>query len=193
VNALNPFGNGSLIPAGILREPVESLKRADLVVITNADLIHENDLRALDNTIREKSGKEPIYTAYEIAEFRNALTGQLYSKGQITFRNILCVSSLGQNNGFAMFMKNNGFNILKHFHFRDHHWYQTSDLQKITAYSDKISPIITTTKDYVKLQKLFEEVNPKIAERFYIAEVRTKFLKGGRSWEEKLEAILASL
>ena len=32
VNALNPFGNGFLIPAGILREPISSLQRAELVI-----------------------------------------------------------------------------------------------------------------------------------------------------------------
>ena len=38
VDATNPFGNGKLLPAGILREPIAGLRRADCVVVTRADL-----------------------------------------------------------------------------------------------------------------------------------------------------------
>jgi tetraacyldisaccharide 4'-kinase len=37
VDAADPFGNGKLFPAGILREPVTALRRAHAVVITRAD------------------------------------------------------------------------------------------------------------------------------------------------------------
>src|SRR5690242_9640252 len=34
IDATNPFGNGRLLPAGILREPIKSLSRADCIVLT---------------------------------------------------------------------------------------------------------------------------------------------------------------
>ena len=34
IDATQPFGYGRLLPAGLLREPISSLKRADVVVIT---------------------------------------------------------------------------------------------------------------------------------------------------------------
>ncbi len=34
IDAGNPFGNGHLLPAGILREPLSALKRADIFVLT---------------------------------------------------------------------------------------------------------------------------------------------------------------
>ncbi len=37
IDARNPFGNGCLIPRGILREPVEALRRATHVVVTRCD------------------------------------------------------------------------------------------------------------------------------------------------------------
>ncbi|WP_095558761.1 tetraacyldisaccharide 4'-kinase [Candidatus Endomicrobiellum trichonymphae] len=36
INAANPFGNGMLMPAGILRERPAALKRAGFVIITNS-------------------------------------------------------------------------------------------------------------------------------------------------------------
>jgi tetraacyldisaccharide 4'-kinase len=36
IDAADPFGSGRLFPAGILREPLQELARADVVLITNA-------------------------------------------------------------------------------------------------------------------------------------------------------------
>ena len=45
IDAGNPFGNGYLLPAGILREPLSALKRADVIVLTKTDGM--GDLQAL--------------------------------------------------------------------------------------------------------------------------------------------------
>lgn len=37
LDAKNPFGNGKLLPAGTLREPIEHLERADALLFTRAD------------------------------------------------------------------------------------------------------------------------------------------------------------
>ncbi|HEX8637038.1 MAG TPA: tetraacyldisaccharide 4'-kinase, partial [Pyrinomonadaceae bacterium] len=37
VDATDPFGNHKVLPSGILREPLENLKRADLIVISRAN------------------------------------------------------------------------------------------------------------------------------------------------------------
>ena len=47
IDAACPFGNGTLIPSGILREPVSALKRAHLVVLTKADQADPKGLTAL--------------------------------------------------------------------------------------------------------------------------------------------------
>jgi len=50
VDARNPFGNGHLIPRGVLREPVAALRRATHVVVTRCDQAH--DIEDLASRIR---------------------------------------------------------------------------------------------------------------------------------------------
>ncbi len=52
IDATCPFGYGKMLPAGFLREPVESLKRADAVVITRCDQIAEAGLAELEENLR---------------------------------------------------------------------------------------------------------------------------------------------
>jgi tetraacyldisaccharide 4'-kinase len=53
LDAMNPFGDKKLLPAGILREPLANLKRAEAVVVTRANLIAENRLAGLKAQISE--------------------------------------------------------------------------------------------------------------------------------------------
>lgn len=48
VDSTNPFGNGNLLPRGILREPVRNLKRADIIFLTKC----RGDVSAVKEEIR---------------------------------------------------------------------------------------------------------------------------------------------
>ena len=53
IDATQPFGYGKMLPAGLLREPVTALKRADVVVITRCDQIGETELDELEKRLQE--------------------------------------------------------------------------------------------------------------------------------------------
>lgn len=46
-----------LLPAGWMREPLESLKRADLIVLTHAELVEPADIETLDAGLRSATGQ----------------------------------------------------------------------------------------------------------------------------------------
>ena len=57
IDATNPFGSGFLLPAGSLREPLWALRRADIFVITHADLTDDKRMEFLEarlNSYRKK-------------------------------------------------------------------------------------------------------------------------------------------
>ncbi|MCX8065709.1 MAG: tetraacyldisaccharide 4'-kinase [Candidatus Hydrogenedentes bacterium] len=56
INALNPWGNKRIFPAGILREPLTSLGRATEIYITHADYIRKDDLVKLIDELKSYCG-----------------------------------------------------------------------------------------------------------------------------------------
>lgn len=63
VDAANPFGNGKILPGGILREPLSNLKRADAVVITRANLIEAQQIADLKLQISEINPRCKIFVS----------------------------------------------------------------------------------------------------------------------------------
>ena len=63
VNSLNPFGNGMIIPAGILREKKSALKRAKLVALTNCNLVTEEKLNKVKQEIFNIKKEFPLETS----------------------------------------------------------------------------------------------------------------------------------
>ena len=57
IDATNPFGKGRLMPAGILREPLASLNRADIFVLTHVDLVTPEQLNALEQKLKRYNKK----------------------------------------------------------------------------------------------------------------------------------------
>ena len=51
-DALNPFGYARMLPRGLLREPVRSVRRAKFAIFSRAGVAHVDRLRDLEDTIR---------------------------------------------------------------------------------------------------------------------------------------------
>lgn len=63
VDATCPWGNGRMLPAGILREPVEGLGRADAVLLTRSDEVTEAEVLALRRMVERWVPSERIHLA----------------------------------------------------------------------------------------------------------------------------------
>ncbi|MCX8013592.1 MAG: tetraacyldisaccharide 4'-kinase, partial [Rectinema sp.] len=67
VNAANPWGNGHLIPRGVLREPLSALQRATHLLLTHCD--HAADLTGLFETLRAYCPHTPVRCAIHAPQF----------------------------------------------------------------------------------------------------------------------------
>lgn len=186
VNALNPFGNGALIPAGSLREMPEALKRADDVIITNSDSIDQAALERLDARIRDISGKRPSAVRYTVSAVRNLLTGETLKAPFFGQRPVTALSAIGENSGFRYMLERNGIPVLKHFTFKDHHWYGLDEIKLALAAG---TAVLTTEKDAVRIKPLLASPGATGDENLYVVCVKAEFTQGENNWSSYAERI----
>jgi tetraacyldisaccharide 4'-kinase len=154
VDATDPFGNGRLFPAGILREPVSALKRAHAVLITHAD--EARDLEGLKGAIRRHTAAR-IFTSRHIPL---DLTGSssLASLPLTTLRGVktLAFSGIARPSSFVALLKSLGADVVAELVYPDHYEYLKRDLDELggRAAAAGAALIVTTEKDLVKIGAL---------------------------------------
>jgi len=156
IDLSNPFGNQHLLPRGILREPLSSLKRADIFVLTKTNLNPDiQDIKDFLSSINPhalivESIHHPL-GFYELNK-KDELLGIEVLRGKTV--SLLC--GIGDPYSFENLMISLGINIGLSFVFPDHHPYSKKDLENIARESKKknIDIIVTTEKDAVRIPQL---------------------------------------
>ena len=188
VNAANPFGNGMLIPAGILREKPKALKRAGLVIITNSDMVSYEDLKRLEKTLFVLSGQISVITHYGGFEYKTADLAADFNLEILRKSDVYSLSAIGFPKGFENSIRKSGIEIKDSIVLRDHSVYNNNMLEKIMNQKGKNSCFIVTAKDAVK----FQNISLDIKERIAVLVVKLQFKTGKEQWERKLLKCLPS-
>ncbi len=158
-----PFGNGHLLPRGILREPVSALERGDAFVLTRADISNKNSkisefwrflkLKEQCHKIQEK----PVFLCNHKSVIRGIVKKGSRKLSDISlpgdsFHEITAFSGIANNDDFYKSLIELGFNVKLFFNFKDHYPYHSDDLEFISTKSLTmgIDTIATTEKDYVR-------------------------------------------
>jgi tetraacyldisaccharide 4'-kinase len=164
VDTTNPWGNGRLLPAGILREPVGNLKRADCIIVTRADDPAAADLQ--EQISQTTDG--PVFRAtaliHRITPFNSPETEA--GKAAIPKQPIAAFCGIGNPEAFFQQLRTEGFDLRHTEAFRDHHKYSQTDIDRLTerAAGAGSQALITTAKDAVKLRSLHFTLTPYVAE-----------------------------
>ena len=154
LDAGNPFGNGKLFPGGILREPLCALKRAHAVLITKMD--DEKAVEALKMTVQRYTNAR-IFTSrqapFDVMDYQTNETRPLST---LRGTKVIAFSGIAQPAQFTAMLTSLGADVVTAHDFPDHFTYRKSDLASIVqkAADEKISMIITTEKDAVRLKDL---------------------------------------
>jgi tetraacyldisaccharide 4'-kinase len=152
VDATNPWGNRKLLPAGILREPISQLTRADCVVITRAD--EPEVAQRLRVEIESIAGNIPIFTSrMRLARTRPLMNVQPDKTANYRDGAIAAFCGIGNPNSFFSLLRREKFNLVHHSAFRDHYKYTQADIDGIVADASRhgATALVTTAKDAVKL------------------------------------------
>ncbi|MCQ9208525.1 MAG: tetraacyldisaccharide 4'-kinase [Omnitrophica bacterium] len=197
-----PFGNGRLIPRGILREPLSSLSRADIFVLTKANLAGE-EIESIKRELRKYNSLAPIYEAIHAPCFlRSLISDKKFELSIIKDRRIALVSGIADSKSFAQIISSLGSEICLNFNFSDHYQYRREDLARIekASLAEQIKTIVTTEKDAAKLRPLLNAQRLKVEVLVLGIEVRIvkdeakffNFLKNSRDPEKPYSVLILS-
>jgi len=161
VNALNPFGNGKLLPRGILREPRSALKRATVIVLTHVNLLAAKELEKLRGEIRKINSSAVIAEAFlEPLFFYRARKRNRLSLFQLGNHRVATFSAVGSPRSFQLLLTHLGIKPVRNFEYSDHHTFSREELEEIrgVSQSGEVDEIITTEKDFYRSQRSITEV-----------------------------------
>lgn len=158
IDARNPFGNLHMLPRGILREPLSSLKRADIFVLTKAD-----SAGAAVNSILHRLNPDALIVQvvyspvsfYELGKDDVAI-----GPGVLKGKTVSLFCGIADPESFKNTVAGLGINIGLFFGFPDHYYYTKGDLESIIARSKEkgIDTIVTTEKDAARLCELGQNI-----------------------------------
>jgi tetraacyldisaccharide 4'-kinase len=155
----SPFAD-RLLPAGWLREPVESLKRATHVVITHAESVGAGEIRELEESLAKaaeravtavtRHGWSPVLRAHSPAGEREVGREALGGRG-------FAVCAIGQPGPFLSSARElSGGSLAGQVVLRDHDPFRPATVERIIQQAQGVRAawIVTTSKDWSKLRQV---------------------------------------
>jgi tetraacyldisaccharide 4'-kinase len=135
------FGNGHLLPAGPLREPLQRLESVDHIVINGEG---SESLSGL-----EAAGLEWVHMTLTGGLLRPLQGGQNWRLAQFAGCSVNAVAGIGNPQRFYDLLRQARIKVIEHS-FPDHHAFSIEDFKDM---ADDL-PILMTEKDAVKCRKL---------------------------------------
>ena len=185
MDATLPFGYDKIFPAGLLREPITSLKRAHAVVLTRCDQITASKLDQIEHKLQTIN--PGMIIARSVHAFVCAKTPDNididteYFNGKKTF----AFCGIGNPDAFFNTLKITGAELTGSKIYNDHHSYTQACLSDIytNARQAEADIILTTQKDWTKIRHL-TLAKKDIPLAYLLVEI--KFLAG----EDKLRSLI---
>ncbi len=158
INSTSPFGNGALIPAGNLREPIDHLARAQIFILTKSDIGSKNIHWIRQKLMTIKSDAIIFESTHRPMRLMNYLNNQPIAPREIRGRRVGAISGIADPHSFEKTVENLGAQILFAGRYDDHYAYKLSDLVEFVRRCRKAgaSAAITTEKDFMRIAPLLK-------------------------------------
>jgi tetraacyldisaccharide 4'-kinase len=152
-----------LLPRGWLREPVQSLARAGVVVMTHADRVSETDRQRIWAQVCAIAGKalqvEAVHAWAALRVFENG-TERAEPVSWLEGRRVTVACGIGNPTSFSAQVRSAGCDVASETFMPDHHHWNSADLAGLGGRAGifEAAPaadcVVTTMKDWVKLREV---------------------------------------
>jgi tetraacyldisaccharide 4'-kinase len=193
IDAMQPFGFGQVLPRGLLREPLSALRRADMVVITRAELVTPEGVRLLEQTILAHARPAvPVLVARHEPSGLIMADGSRREPGSLAGRDVAAACGIGNPEAFRRTLEKAGAKVRLFDAFPDHYAYTTGDLDRLlrTAEAGGLKTLVTTGKDFVKWQPLLTGRRSLPPVEVAALEVTLQVLEGEEALRREVAALL---
>lgn len=183
VDSTNPFGNGNLLPRGILREPVRNLKRADIIFLTKC----RGDVSAVKEEIRRFNRTAEIVECNHTPKvLKDVWSREEFPLSWLAGKTTCTLSGIASPKGFENSLRHLGAKVVWCERYADHHRYDASEvLYALNRTADMgADALVTTEKDAVRFPRL--ETSPV---RCLYLRIAIEILAGGESFAEIINRI----
>jgi tetraacyldisaccharide 4'-kinase len=167
------FGDRHLLPRGILREPLNELRRADLILLTKVEDTETS--HPLEDELRKVHPSLPIFHSHYEPIGLIGPKEEREDLHTLQEKRVLALSGIANPDSFSSLLKKCGMQVIKEKVLPDHHHYTQEDIRSIEEEGKGVDWIVTTEKDMVKL-------GPLSTDRIPIRALRIEM----KIWEEEV-------
>lgn len=156
-SAAELLGNGWVCPGGPLREPFYALRRADAFVITGVNPVNQNRVAEFVADLGKHFPEKPVFLGkYTPTGLQNARGTEVVAPERLTDLSFLAFCGIAAPESFQNSLTEEGLAVKEFISFPDHHSFSKTDRDKIErlAVQSRCNALVTTAKDFVKLQAL---------------------------------------
>jgi tetraacyldisaccharide 4'-kinase len=189
VDKTNPFGNGHLLPRGILREPVKHLKRANYIFLTKSNGRRDTELEAI--IARHKPDADVIECAHkpQYLQRMDAKPGAAAGREPLAWlkgRRIYAFCGIATPESFEKFLRDLGALLVGRERFLDHYRYAPEDLEELydAAERERAECLVTTEKDAVRISGAAGSPLP-----IYYLRLEIEIIRGAADFDEAVGRI----
>lgn len=180
INTAAPFFEERLIPAGRLREPLENLDRADLIVLSKITDTAKANILAKKLPVK---GKSLVKTG-----IRPGKPVHFAGPDNPPPARVIALAGIGQPEGFVVSLEQGGIQVVSQEFFPDHANFPFKKMRSLVeqALQDALS-IVTTEKDYFRLlsnRSILETLS--LAPCFYLP-IEIEIIEGQKLFENMLD------
>ncbi len=168
IDASSPPYRDAILPRGYLRDPVSSLSRADMVVITHKEMVNIGRLDELVSWLESNAPNCPLAIAshtwggvdvYTMSQ--DGWESEQSTLDQLVGERVLGVCAIGNPDGFFRLIESSGWEIADRVVLNDHDPFEMDVVAKIEQRTKLagISAVCMTRKDWVKAKGRLDVVS----------------------------------
>ena len=183
VDSTNPFGNGHMLPRGILREPARHLKRADIIFLTKC----RGDVSAVREEIRRYNRTADIVECNHAPRvLKDVWSREELPLDWLSGKTLCTLSGIASPKGFENSLRRLGAKVVWCERYADHHRYDSSEiLYALNRTADMgADALVTTEKDAVRFPRF--ETSPV---RCLYLRISIEILSGGNNFRQIINRI----